>query len=138
MALLEFNGDSAAEADVEAGVINCGGLAVLMNSDGVDEDFSGTQFCTTLLQNIKDEASSGNGQELVTAGGASSGKTPTLEECGIDLTAQARAGQLDPVFGRDDEIRSALRTLVRRRKNNPCLIGEPGVGKVRWTPILSA
>ena len=45
------------------------------------------------------------------------------------MTQMALDGQLDMVFGRDEEIRSALRTLGRRRKNNPCLIGDPGVGK---------
>lgn len=58
-------------------------------------------------------------------------KPLALEDCGVDLTQQARDGQLDPVFGRDEEIRSCLRTLLRRRKNCVCLIGDPGVGKVR-------
>ena len=52
-----------------------------------------------------------------------------LERFGRDLTASARAGELDPVIGRDDEIRRVIRVLARRRKNNPVLIGEPGVGK---------
>jgi len=52
-----------------------------------------------------------------------------LEKYGIDLVAQARKGKLDPVIGRDDEIRRTVRILSRRTKNNPVLIGEPGVGK---------
>ena len=52
-----------------------------------------------------------------------------LEAFGIDLTAQARAGKLDPVIGRDGEIRRVSQVLSRRTKNNPVLIGEPGVGK---------
>ena len=52
-----------------------------------------------------------------------------LERYGIDLVAQARAGQLDPVIGRDEEIRRTIRILSRKTKNNPVLIGEPGVGK---------
>jgi ATP-dependent Clp protease ATP-binding subunit ClpB len=48
---------------------------------------------------------------------------------GIDLTARAGEGKLDPVIGRDDEIRRTIRILCRRTKNNPCLVGEPGVGK---------
>jgi ATP-dependent Clp protease ATP-binding subunit ClpB len=52
-----------------------------------------------------------------------------LEKYGIDLVAQARKGKLDPVIGRDDEIRRTIRILSRRTKNNPVLIGEPGVGK---------
>lgn len=53
----------------------------------------------------------------------------TLKKYTIDLTAKAREGKLDPVIGRDDEIRRAMQILQRRTKNNPVLIGEPGVGK---------
>ena len=52
-----------------------------------------------------------------------------LERYGLDLVAQARAGRLDPVIGRDEEIRRTIRILSRKTKNNPVLIGEPGVGK---------
>src|SRR3954470_20243897 len=52
-----------------------------------------------------------------------------LEKYGRDLTAEARDGRLDPVIGRDDEIRRVIQVLSRRTKNNPVLIGEPGVGK---------
>ena len=52
-----------------------------------------------------------------------------LEKYGRDLTTEARAGKLDPVIGRDDEIRRVIQVLSRRTKNNPVLIGEPGVGK---------
>jgi ATP-dependent Clp protease ATP-binding subunit ClpB len=52
-----------------------------------------------------------------------------LDKFTIDLTARAEAGKLDPVIGRDDEIRRTVQVLQRRRKNNPVLIGEPGVGK---------
>ncbi len=52
-----------------------------------------------------------------------------LEKYGVDLVAQARAGKMDPVIGRDQEIRRAIRILSRKTKNNPVLIGEPGVGK---------
>lgn len=53
----------------------------------------------------------------------------TLEKYGQDLTAKAREGKLDPVIGRDEEIRRVVEILSRRKKNNPVLIGEPGVGK---------
>ncbi len=56
-------------------------------------------------------------------------KTPTLDEFGRDLTKLATAGRLDPVIGRVDEIDRVIQNLIRRRKNNPALIGEPGVGK---------
>ena len=56
-------------------------------------------------------------------------KVQALEKFGIDLTERAEQGQLDPVIGRDDEIRRVIQVLSRRTKNNPVLIGEPGVGK---------
>ncbi len=56
-------------------------------------------------------------------------KTPTLDEFGRDLTAMARDGRLDPVIGRADEIERVIQILARRTKNNPVLIGDPGVGK---------
>lgn len=56
-------------------------------------------------------------------------KTPTVDTFGKDLTRMAREGKLDPVIGRDKEIERVIQVLSRRTKNNPCLIGEPGVGK---------
>ncbi len=60
---------------------------------------------------------------------AKTGKTPVLDQFGRDLTEMARAGKLDPVIGRAAEIQRVVQILSRRTKNNPCLIGEPGVGK---------
>ncbi len=74
----------------------------------------------------------GEEKEAVGVGsGTSSGsnKTPTLEEYGTNLTEQAKAGKLDPVVGRTKETQRVTQILGRRTKNNPCLIGEPGVGK---------
>jgi len=59
----------------------------------------------------------------------SEGQREALKKYTLDLTERARAGKLDPVIGRDDEIRRAIQVLQRRSKNNPVLIGEPGVGK---------
>ncbi len=56
-------------------------------------------------------------------------KTPTLNQFGEDLTKKAEEGKLDPIIGRKDEIERVIQILSRRTKNNPCLIGEPGVGK---------
>eukprot|EP00803_Ostreobium_quekettii_P005856 evm.model.scf_2902.1 EVM.evm.TU.scf_2902.1 scf_2902:2100-9657(+) len=75
----------------------------------------------------------GESQEVVGAGvgGASTGsnKMPTLEEYGTNLTKLAEEGKLDPVVGRKNEIGRVIQILGRRTKNNPCLVGEPGVGK---------
>ncbi len=56
-------------------------------------------------------------------------ETPTLDEYGTDMTSLAREGRLDPVVGRDDEVEECIEVLARRRKNNPVLTGDPGVGK---------
>src|SRR5688572_30763093 len=76
------------------------------------------------------------GQQGQAAGGGSpatptrtKSKTPTLDEFGRDLTIMAREGKLDPVIGRADEIERMIQILARRTKNNPVLIGDPGVGK---------
>jgi len=73
----------------------------------------------------------GEKKELVGAGRklGKKKKGSALAECGVDLCAEARADKLDPVLGRDEEVERILRILVRRRKSNPCLVGDPGVGK---------
>ncbi len=63
--------------------------------------------------------------------------TPTLDRFGKDLTQMAKEGKLDPVIGRDNETQRLLEILCRRMKNNPCLIGEPGVGKTAIAEGLS-
>lgn len=70
------------------------------------------------------------------AGGASS--TPTLDQYSRDLTQMARNGELDPVIGRTEETNRMIQVLCRRGKNNPCLIGEPGVGKTAIVEGLAA
>ncbi len=63
------------------------------------------------------------------APGRTPSRTPALDQLGTDLTASARSGKLDPVIGREKEIERIIQILSRRTKNNPALIGEPGVGK---------
>ena len=77
---------------------------------------------------LEDRAAEGSGKP---GGGRSSGgkETPTLDKFGKDLTRLARDGELDPVIGRSDEIARIVQILSRRTKNNPVLIGDPGVGK---------
>jgi ATP-dependent Clp protease ATP-binding subunit ClpC len=70
-------------------------------------------------------------------GGRAATRTPTVDQLGIDLTAAARAGKLDPVIGRDSEIERVVQILSRRTKNNPVLIGEPGVGKTAIVEALA-
>ncbi len=70
-------------------------------------------------------------------GGASHANTPTLDSLARDLTAVAREEALDPVIGRSKEIERVIQVLSRRTKNNPVLIGEPGVGKTAIAEGLS-
>jgi len=108
-----------------------GGFNVLVRSEGVEEKFSPYDFCEQLIEDMDkpfDPRTTVIDQEVVVIGGGSS-TTNTLQEVGVDLTQLALEGRLDLVCGRDKEIQMALRTLGRRRKNNPCLIGDPGVGK---------
>jgi ATP-dependent Clp protease ATP-binding subunit ClpC len=74
-------------------------------------------------------AAGGGGQPPANGGGEGPSGTPTLDEYGRDLTALAREGRIDPVIGRDEEIEETVEVLSRRTKNNPVLIGDPGVGK---------
>ncbi len=67
--------------------------------------------------------------QAISGGESRSSTTPSLDGLGVDLTALAKAQQLDPVIGREKEIERVVQILSRRRKNNPALVGEPGVGK---------
>ena len=88
---------------------------------------------TSFLGSATSERSGGNARfgGSGKAGDAKSGldATPTLKSHGRDLTALAREGKIDPIIGRDTETERVIQILSRRTKNNPCLIGEPGVGK---------
>ncbi len=70
-----------------------------------------------------------NAQKKGASAKKNGGKTPGLDQYGVDLTEQAKERKVDPVIGRSDEIARVIQVLSRRTKNNPCLIGEPGVGK---------
>ena len=80
------------------------------------------------LKQLEEVVNKVRGGEVVDSAEAE-GSRQALEKYTIDLTARAEAGKLDPVIGRDDEIRRTIQVLQRRTKNNPVLIGEPGVGK---------
>src|SRR5438046_2776670 len=96
----------------------------VLESRGVSREKVRHQVIATLGQQHPQAA------ETAAAGGKSaSSKTPTLDQLGVNLTAMAKAQQLDPVIGREKEIERVIQILSRRTKNNPALIGEPGVGK---------
>ena len=98
-----------------------GVAARVLENLGVDLAKVRTQVIRMLGETA--EVASGGG------GGKGSTKTPTLDEFGSNLTQQAADGKLDPVVGRQNEIERVIQILGRRTKNNPVLIGEPGVGK---------
>ncbi len=81
------------------------------------------------LLKVLNEEGSNSEDERTSSSKSSYNSTPTLNQYGVDLTKQAREGKLDPVIGRKEEIQRVIQILSRRTKNNPCLIGEPGVGK---------
>jgi len=83
-----------------------------------------------ILSQMSEQGQSGGGSK-------SSTKTPTLDQLGIDLTNAARDGKLDPTVGREQEIQRVTQILSRRTKNNPVLIGEPGVGKTAIVEALA-
>ena len=85
---------------------------------------------TQRILNQSSPTASGSGARTIT-------RTPTLDQLGIDLTAAARANKLDPVIGRSKEIQRVIQILSRRTKNNPVLMGEPGVGKTAIVEALA-
>ena len=97
-----------------------------------DEDFMDSPKAESFSDEGEDaaeESSKDNPFSQSTAKGAKKSKTPVLDNFGRDLTAMAEEGKLDPVVGREKEIQRVSQILSRRKKNNPLLIGEPGVGK---------
>ena len=100
-------------------------LAMAADSSGVGRLFRDAGLSRDKLLNALREV---RGNQRVTSQNPE-GTYQTLERYGIDLTKAAEAGKLDPVIGRDEEIRRVVQVLSRRTKNNPVLIGEPGVGK---------
>lgn len=120
--------------------------AAKKQADGMGDEFTSTEHLLIAMSQVEDQAKrllSMNGVEekdLLEAvksirGGQTvqdqnpEGKFQALEKYGKDLVELARDGKIDPVIGRDTEIRRVIQVLSRRRKNNPVLIGEPGVGK---------
>ena len=88
----------------------------------------------TETHRILSNSSSGSGSSQTSRTGT---RTPTLDQLGIDLTNAARDSKLDPVVGRDSEIQRVVQILSRRTKNNPVLVGEPGVGKTAIVEALA-
>ena len=107
-------------------------IGIIKDGDGVGANVlasAGVDFnniYNDIISSTEQSYSEGKPASKKSAGG---GKTPTLDQFGRDLTKQAQENKFDPVIGRDEEISRVIQILSRRTKNNPCLIGEPGVGK---------
>lgn len=95
------------------------------------------------LEKVRDETnriiqSQSSGQSGSPPSSSRASRTPTLDEMGVDLTKRAGDGELDPVIGRETELQRVIQILSRRTKNNPVLIGEPGVGKTAIVEKLAS
>ena len=94
----------------------------------LEEDVNPQGLYNELVKVLSEEGEE-NSESANSSSKGSYNSTPTLNQYGSDLTKQAKEGKLDPVIGRKEEIQRVIQILSRRTKNNPCLIGEPGVGK---------
>ena len=103
--------------------------AGVLESLGVTLDKIRAETSRILSQNVQQSQSSGSGR--------ATSRTPTLDQLGIDLTQAARSGKLDETVGREREIQRVTQILSRRTKNNPVLVGEPGVGKTAIVEALA-
>jgi len=105
-------------------------MSAMGQMDGLDgQGLPGAPFPFLNNNNTNRSASSGGVNTATAERQAKHSKTPTLDQYGRDLTAEAAEGKLDPAAGRARELRRVITVLGRRQKNNPVLIGEPGVGK---------
>ncbi len=91
-------------------------------------DVAGLTYDVSNIAEMRDEKTSKSSSDNRSKS-KTSGNTPSLDKFGHDLTLEAKEGKIDPVIGRSEEIERVVQILCRRTKNNPCLIGEPGVGK---------
>jgi ATP-dependent Clp protease ATP-binding subunit ClpB len=110
--------------------VSCEHLLVALTESGgsAQEVLRVNGIETKLVKDTIEAIRKSSGVSNITDAGAE-GNFEALNKYSIDLTEQAQAGKLDPVIGRDEEIRRCMQVLSRRTKNNPVLIGEPGVGK---------
>ncbi|MBR4801177.1 MAG: ATP-dependent Clp protease ATP-binding subunit, partial [Bacteroidales bacterium] len=121
-----LNGSSASD-DLLGGISSAGNSGGSSDISGQDGDVPGQSADSFSSQNQRDGARTEGVRQP--APGATASKTPVLDSFGFDLTRAAANEELDPVVARDKEIDRVAQILGRRKKNNPILIGEPGVGK---------
>ncbi|MFP8968214.1 type VI secretion system ATPase TssH [Pokkaliibacter sp. CJK22405] len=129
---IEFQDNQIRSAHLLYALINAEGLALIWQSQM--PSLSRIEAAQLLhawpeLKNESGETEGAGAQAARSGEPAKISKTPSLDQFTQDLTGQAREGRLDPILGRDDEIRQMIDILTRRRQNNPILTGEAGVGK---------
>ena len=129
LAILHDHVDNGAKHVLEMNNMNYeDALTLLSVKNGIglpDEDYEEEEQSSETANNQQ----KGSGAQTTTAQQKTKSKTPVLDNFGTDLTKQAAEGLLDPCVGREKEIQRVIEILGRRKKNNPILIGEPGVGK---------
>ena len=129
LAILHDQVDNGAKHVLEMNNMNYeDALTLLSVKNGIglpDEDYEEEEQSSETANNQQ----KGSGAQTTTAQQKTKSKTPVLDNFGTDLTKQAAEGLLDPCVGREKEIQRVIEILGRRKKNNPILIGEPGVGK---------
>ncbi len=108
-------------------------LLGMLGDDEISADFAGSNVDRDALEGVLTTVRGGRSK-----GGTLSTDHEFLLKYGVDLTERARSGRLDPVIGRDAELRQVIQVLSRRMKNNPVLVGEPGVGKTAIIEGLAA
>ncbi|OGO23840.1 MAG: NDP-hexose 4-ketoreductase [Chloroflexi bacterium RBG_16_51_9] len=106
-----------------------GVAAGVLDSFGINLEQARTEVNNVLSAGAAAGAGTAPGRPSSSRPARTSSRTPTLDQLSTDLTAAARSGKLDPIIGREKEIERVIQILSRRTKNNPALIGEPGVGK---------
>lgn len=138
LSLFNYKEDASGNVEAATRSDDCPAIETLYNLDATLE---GEDLSSALLEAMMLEAKTKTNTPTAatpSTQGSDTSKKPDrdraavrslLADCGIDLTGEAEAGKLDPVHGREAEIQACFQTLVRRRKNNVCLIGEAGVGK---------
>jgi len=115
------------------------GLLSVISPDSLKSDY--LTICASTVETAQATTQAAGSEAAGTGSGeARPGSSAALDQFTIDLTAQAKAGKIDPILGRDFEIRQMVDILTRRRQNNPILTGEAGVGKtavaVRWAHLV--
>ena len=130
LAILHDQGDNGAKKVLEFNDMNYDDVLSLLKAGNTAAAGTGPSDILSLPdEDEEEETPQGNNNTQTTKGNKEKSKTPVIDNFSTDLTQAAAEGKLDPVVGREKEIQRVMEILGRRKKHNPILIGEPGVGK---------